>query len=120
MEEPCRLLHLINSMFDQLYSLSHLLAFFLLGTLFGRRILLMLVPEHVWKRYTAKRLLDSLPEIRRQIDRFEKVDWSNSRFISVMNSDVGVVGVICNNKNDKGEPETKAYLKNFNGRWEQI
>ena len=37
-----------------------------------------------------------------------------------MNSNVGVVGVVCNNKNDQGESETKAYLKNFNGRWEQI
>ena len=120
MEEPTRLLHPIDIMFDQLYSLSHLLAFFLLGTLFGRRILLMMVPELFWKHYTAKRLLVSLPEIRRQIDELEKVDWSTTRFISVMNSDVGIVGVICNNKNDKGEPETKAYLKNFNGRWEQI
>lgn len=107
-------------MFDQNFSLAHLLAFFFIGAIFGRRILLLFTPEQVWKDYTAKRLLATLPEIRRQIDKFEKVDWSTTRFVSVMNSDVGVVGVICNNKNDQGESETKAYLKNFNGRWEQI
>ena len=107
-------------MFDQNFSLYHLLAFFFIGAIFGRRILLLLIPERVWKDYTARRLLATLPEIRRQIDKFEKVDWSTTRFVSVMNSDVGVVGVVCNNKNDQGESETKAYLKNFNGRWEQI
>jgi hypothetical protein len=42
-----------------------------------------------------------------------------SEFITLMNL-VGVVGMVCNNKNDQGESETKVYLKNFNGRWEQI
>lgn len=107
-------------MFDQNFSLVYLLAFFFIGAIFGRRILLLFIPEQVWKNYTVRRLLATLPEIRRQIDKFEKVDWSATRFVSVMNSDVGVVGVICNNKNDKGESETKVYLKNFNGRWEQI
>ena len=107
-------------MFDQNFSLVYLLAFFFIGAIFGRRILLIFIPEQVWKDYTVKRLLATLPEIRRQIDKFEKVDWSTTRFISVMNSDVGVVGMVCNNKNDQGESETKVYLKNFNGRWEQI
>lgn len=107
-------------MFDQNFSLPHLLTFFFIGAVFGRRILVLLTPERVWKNYTIRRLLATLPEIRRQIDKFEKVDWSTTRFISVMNSDVGVIGVICNNKNDKGESETRTYVKNFNGRWEQI
>ena len=107
-------------MFDQNFSLAHLLAFFFIGAIFGRRILLLFISDRVWKDYTVKRLLATLPEIRLQIDKFEKVDWSTTRFISVMSSDVGVVGVICNNKNDQGESETKTYLKNFDGRWEQI
>lgn len=107
-------------MFDQSFSLVHLLTFFFIGTIFGRRLLLLFIPEKIWKDYTTKRLLASLPEIRHQIDKFEKVDWSTTRFISVMNSDVGVVGMLCNNKNGQGESETKVYLKNFDGHWEQI
>ena len=107
-------------MSDQNYSLTHLLTFFFIGAIFGRRIFMLFVPEKIWIGYTASRLLSTLPEIRRQIDKFEKVDWSTARFISVMNSNVGIVGVVCNSKNDQGESETKAYLKNFNGRWEEI
>ena len=112
--------HLMKSMNDQDFPLSVAVAFFFLGTMFGRRMLLLIIPEQIWKNYTVSRLMASLPEIRSQIDKFDKVDWMNTRYISVMNSDVGVVGVVCNNQDDKGQQETKVYLKNFNGRWEQI
>lgn len=107
-------------MVEQGIPLSVGLLLFLIGGVCGRKILSIFIPLKVRRRKLAEHVYNSLPEIRHEIERVKRVDWSKTKYVSVVTDLGAVVGFIHCGEGEDGVHVTEVFLKPDGSYWERI